>query len=412
MSLQNTAAEMFSRFISLACLAGAVAAPAMAQEPPPVADEFYSGPPEIVLYEGPNFTGRSLTLNAEAPQLSHQRFHDRASSVRVIAGSWRLCEHPLERGYCRVVTQDIRQLGRLNDQISSVTQALRGPGGGDPGPRPGGESITFYSGVNYTGRSITLTGPEPDFRRLNFNDAPRSLRYSGGGSWRACQHFNYEGACFEITGDIRDLAIARMAGEISSAAPDSGFGNGPRTGIWLYDGVNFGGQRVDISRDIGDLSSIRFNDRADSLVVAAGESWELCEHANRGGRCEVFQGGAHVSLYSYRLGNNVSSAVRVDFGGGYGGGYGRTRVTGGIEGITTTFFPVPEINGRSVDRCLASGRDCDTVAADAICRAAGHQEAAYFTVDRARRYRTTHLGSGRLCTTGRCEAILDVLCIN
>jgi hypothetical protein len=414
---------MLTRSITALCAAAGFAGLGLAQTPP-ATDEFYSGPPEIVLYDGPNFTGRSVTLNADAENLVRQGFNDRTESIRVVSGTWQICFDSNYRGSCEIVDQDIGQLNRYRNQISSVRQFLRGPGG--PGPGGGyGEQITFYSGSNFTGRSVTLRGSESDFRRIGFNDVARSIRYSGSGSWRVCQHANFGGACMEVSGDVRDLAIGRMAGQISSASPDGyggpgrpggGYGGGPNTGVWLYDGTNFTGQRLEISYDMPNLDSIRFNDRVDSLIVAPGETWEICEDAYYRGRCEYIEGEAVGSLYQYRFANTISSLRRADYGwGGAGSGNrpGRFRIDGGVEGITTTFYAVPEISGYSIDRCLFSGgRECDTVAADEICRSVGHEEAAYFTVDTGRRYRTVHLGEGRECRTGRCEAILDVLCIN
>ena len=411
-------------------IAGLAAAPAAAVQTPQT-DEFYSGPPEIVLYDGPNFSGRSLTLNAEAENLDRQGFNDRATSVRVVRGNWEICEHSNYGGYCQPISEDVRSLTRMNNEASSVRLRLRRPDGGGNGGGRG--SLTFFSGPNYTGRSITVRDAAPDFSRLGFNDLARSIRHNGGGSWRVCQHANYGGACMEVSGDLRDLGVGGMAGEISSATPDFGGGGRPggpggggrlpAYGVWLYDGSNFGGQRFEVDRDVPNLDDVRFNDRADSMRVARGETWEICEDSYYRGRCEYVDGGEIASLFQFGLGNRISSLRQVDSGwrpGRPGGpvrpGWGDPgwggRIDGGVEGITTTFFPVPEVNGQAIDRCVYPGRDCDTVAADQICQAAGHREAAYFTVDRGRRYRTTHIGTGRSCQTGRCEAMLDVLCID
>ena len=48
---------------------------------------------QIILYERPNFAGRSLTLTASAPDLRVFDFNDTAASARVISGKWALYEN-------------------------------------------------------------------------------------------------------------------------------------------------------------------------------------------------------------------------------------------------------------------------------------------------------------------------------
>jgi uncharacterized protein YcfJ len=61
------------------------------------------------------------------------------------------------------------------------------------------------------------------------------------------------------------------------------------------------------------LDHYGFNDRASSAVVQRG-SWEVCEHADFGGRCVVLSPGQYPSLGSFGLNNQVSSIRRI--GGG------------------------------------------------------------------------------------------------
>ncbi|MCW5725377.1 MAG: beta/gamma crystallin family protein [Maricaulaceae bacterium] len=320
------------------CAAGAAAmaaSNALAQTPPPT-DEFYAGPMQITLFAGPNFTGRSVMLNAESTNLTRQNFNDQAVSIRIDRGAWEVCEHSDFRGQCVVLTQSVNNIAQVHPRLNREISSVRPVDASRPG-RPGGPG-----------------GP--------------------------------------------------------------GAGQGPRTGAWLFTGNNLTGARFDVTSDMADFSRTNFNDRANSLIVARGETWEFCEHSHFRGRCITVEGDSVANLGTMRLGNELSSARRIDgrYGGGYPGGPGwqRLTVTGGVQGSNATFFPAPQVNGQYIDRCLGTGgRDCDTVAADGVCRAAGFREAAYFSVDQARRYRTWHLGQRTNCTTGRCEALLDVLCI-
>lgn len=366
---------------------------------------------QIELFDGPNYTGRSVVITGPVSDLARRGFNDAASSFRVRTGQWEICEHSDYRGDCVTVSGSDASLSRFNNRISSLRPASSRPG--NPG-RPGGRfgDITFYSGPNYTGRSVTLNHGEPNFDRIGFNDQAQSVRYSGNRPWRACQHANYGGSCMEIRGDVPRLSS--MARQISSATPDSSAGGRggfrPRNGIWLYDGENYGGQRVDIEYENSNFDSIRFNDRASSLSVAQGEIWEVCSDAGFRGRCTTIRSEDVPSLSRLGLNNGISSARRLDHnpGGGHGGGY--YQISGGVEGVRTIFFPRPQINGTLIARCMDNGRRCDASVADAICRAAGARDAVHYE----RGYgnsRTVDLGTGNQCHGGQCQPITDVLCV-
>ena len=123
-----------------------------------------------------------------------------------------------------------------------------------------------------------------------------------------------------------------MAAQISSDEPDYGSRPGrggrndrPRSGVFLYDGVDFSGQRIDISRDVDNLQRMGFNDRADSLIVARGETWVICEDDDMRGRCQRVEGEVR-DLGQLGLRNRVTSLRQVDDrwdgGGRPGGGWG------------------------------------------------------------------------------------------
>lgn len=80
------------------------------------------GRPGIILYQEDNFRGNPLPLDGPVRNLVPMRFNDRASSVRVNYGAWRLCDDESFRGRCIVVTRDEPKLDRLgmDDRISSV----------------------------------------------------------------------------------------------------------------------------------------------------------------------------------------------------------------------------------------------------------------------------------------------------
>ena len=89
------------------------------------------GRPQIILFQEDNYRGNQLPVDRDIANLTDFRFNDRVSSVRVISGAWRLCEHDYGRGRCITVTHDEPKLGRLgmDDNITSV--ALDNGGGRD-----------------------------------------------------------------------------------------------------------------------------------------------------------------------------------------------------------------------------------------------------------------------------------------
>jgi uncharacterized membrane protein YgcG len=60
-----------------------------------------SGPARIRLFEYANFSGRSIWLDRNAPDFDQAGFNDRAESVIVEGGRWRLCSDGYGKGECR-----------------------------------------------------------------------------------------------------------------------------------------------------------------------------------------------------------------------------------------------------------------------------------------------------------------------
>jgi hypothetical protein len=106
----------------------------------------------VVLYEGPNFSGRSYVVTDNALRnLSGTGFNDRASSLRVEQGYWMFCSDADYNGECLTYGPgDYPNLSlELNNRISSARRiSHRYPynqnptwGGGDPSYRPGPTEI-------------------------------------------------------------------------------------------------------------------------------------------------------------------------------------------------------------------------------------------------------------------------------
>jgi hypothetical protein len=81
----------------------------------------WGGRTRVVLYEGPNFSGRSYTVNTDVlSNLGGAGFNDRASSLRVERGYWMFCTDANFLGECRTFGPgDYPTLAWLSNRISS-----------------------------------------------------------------------------------------------------------------------------------------------------------------------------------------------------------------------------------------------------------------------------------------------------
>lgn len=78
----------------------------------------------------------------------------------------------------------------------------------------------FFSGTNFTGRTLTVTGSQPIFRATW---TPRSVRMGGGSSWEVCDQRNFRGNCTVLTGSSANLQAqlgVRGVSSVRAAQPD------------------------------------------------------------------------------------------------------------------------------------------------------------------------------------------------
>ena len=81
--------------------------------------------------------------------------------------------------------------------------------------------------------------------------------------------------------------------------------------ITFYEGEGFRGRAYTTQNRVDNFDRTGFNDRASSVVVDRGR-WEVCEHANFGGRCSVLRQGQYASLRDIGLENQISSVRPVE----------------------------------------------------------------------------------------------------
>lgn len=282
-------------------------------------------------------------------------------------------------------------------------------------------TITLFDQPNYQGQSVVIDTDVANLSWVNFNDRASSYRISGG-QWEICVHADYRGSCQVVDSDAANMTGWAFNNQMSSVRPVHDEGRRGRireNGITLWSGANFTGRSITLIDPETNLNRLNFNDAARSIEVHSGR-WTVCQHASYGGRCREVTRDVR-NLAQLGLDREISSVTDVrpepDYGApGYGApgydrpGYGgRTNIDGGVRGVETLFFPVPEVRGYPVARCLdARGGGCDQIAANALCRASGYGRAAYFNT--RRNGGPLWFLDERQAFSGRAQ-LTDVLCV-
>jgi hypothetical protein len=169
----------------------------------------------ITLYDGPNYTGQSVTIRREERNLQNRNFNDAASSFKVNGGRWEVCIDSNFNGSCQVVEEDLANMGawRFNNRVSSVRRVRP-----DTNRRGRQRGVTLYSDPNFSGRSVDITEHTSSLVAYNFNDDARSIEVHSG-NWTLCQHDDFRGRCETISGDISDLRRISLTAQITSLTP-------------------------------------------------------------------------------------------------------------------------------------------------------------------------------------------------
>jgi hypothetical protein len=285
-----------------------------------------AGAAEITLYERTNFGGGQISVRGLAPNITTHGFNDRASSLVVHSGRWQVCTDADFRGHCAELGPgEYATLDRAFDnRISSAREVgTYGPTGGERDARHG--IVKFFAQPSFGGRSLDLQDDTADFRQRRYNDRAASLIVAEG-VWEVCTDAGYAGECRRYgPGRYADLGHG-MDGRISSARVVRGTGPVPvdmrggrgheheavgrrrdgADGVRLFAERHFGGESRRFDRDVWNLETHGFNDRARSMVVDTGR-WEVCTDAEFGGRCREVGPGSYAQLRGM---NGMLSSLR------------------------------------------------------------------------------------------------------
>lgn len=216
----------------------------------------------------------------------------------------------------------------------------------------GGDGLRVWEDANFRGRSATITEDYSNLDRVGMNDQISSLRAAPGERWEVCEHASFRGRCMIVSGNEPDLSrnnfdniissVRRLRDDNNNSRPP---GFGPSRGVVLFAGTRWTGQTLEVRSATSNLERSNFNDRANSIQVARGETWEVCVDSNYAGRC-VDVSDDVVDLDRIGMSRNITSLRPSGFGRGGGGGGGNAP--------RMTLFADPNFRGRSVT--LTNGR--------------------------------------------------------
>ncbi|MGB2178268.1 MAG: beta/gamma crystallin-related protein, partial [Hyphomonas sp.] len=298
---------MMTRFLRLLAvfaapiaMAGAASADTEAYSYDPATDD---GPPTLILYSGANYSGEVREIYDPIHALPNLQFNDRARSIAVLSGQWEVCQHSDFTGRCVFLRYDVPDLAwyGLAGEISSVRPVYEYTDAehGLMFVRDENGYIRYvddeqygYDTYNYgygasTSIQVYHYGYSPEYRRYGYYD-PRLGYDPYGFGWGG-----YSRPYYSSTHYRRDRPPLR------------GHYGARDASVTLYTDSYDRGASLGINRGIRDLSRYRFNDNVSSIQIRSGK-WEVCEHANFQGRCQIVDASVD-KLNGLRLNDNISS---------------------------------------------------------------------------------------------------------
>jgi hypothetical protein len=228
--------------------------------------------------------------------------------------------------------------------------------------RVGGAGILVYEDQNYRGRNATFLDDTPNLSGTGLERRITSLRVAPGEMWEVCTERSYRGRCQVFSGsesDLRELGWSDTIASLRRVRGNQGRGNTPRGALELFAGTRYSGQRVVIGEAVDNLREYNFNDRAVSIRIPRGESWEVCVNVNFDDCLVIDENLPDLTQISMQ--RNISSVRPHVYDGRGGGQVGRGRFgdrgrsdNGNLNRIV--LYEQPNFRGRSqvIDRDLAS----------------------------------------------------------
>lgn len=162
-----------------------------------------------------DFANRVRNFTSPANDLREVGRNNSISSIRVLTGSWELCDRRDFLGWCLEVSADtaldkkrLKAL-KMNDKISSLR----------PISLPRTDGITIYSDRRMRGRSAHFESSIRDLSQVKLANKAKSLSLDGG-TWSVCKKKDYR-KCTLVSGNVEDLRTIGYNKKIRSIRRES-----------------------------------------------------------------------------------------------------------------------------------------------------------------------------------------------
>lgn len=169
---------------------------------------------QLRTFSEPNFTGQQRVFRDPQPNLQTTR-PTKIGSVRLEMDKWLICEGSNYGGDCLWVSGNITSLAALGFSVTPgslkperVPLVMRHWGDRRPAPR---DQLALFEKPDFDGEWTALRGSVTDFDTAHLK-SPGSL-VLGDGLWRLCTGINFSGRCLTVTGsawDIREIFPGRI----------------------------------------------------------------------------------------------------------------------------------------------------------------------------------------------------------
>ncbi len=198
--------------------------------------------PPIILFRSRGFRGESMAFSATTASLNGTGFEDRARSVQIHSGVWRVCSGRAFTDRCAYLdaaVTDLREFG-LSGNISSIELT-------DYEKGPGGYGIALFADRDQKGPYLGLDGPLADLHDRDFANEASSIQVNFG-RWLLCDSTGFRGKCEVAASSLDDLGDLALDDLVSSVRPHVDIADAPVETIYDAAGGHLGEGSVFFAR--------------------------------------------------------------------------------------------------------------------------------------------------------------------
>jgi len=183
-----------------------------------------AGSPGVILFQHPNYMGRSILITGEVRALDapNFRFNNKAASLKLVGGARSVALYRLKdfQGQCQTFTHDVPSLIGTTIGVNRVSSVkvnggcqTAGTGSSQNTMARTERGVYLYQHPDFKGASVKVVGEVADLRdgRYNFNNKASAVKLVGNVSRVAVwKDANFVGDCETLTRDFPSLAATTV----------------------------------------------------------------------------------------------------------------------------------------------------------------------------------------------------------